>query len=81
MTAYPVGMYRFLTNLAAVLLIAIASAGIALLSINPLGRLGLFGTCFEGACGYVAVFAYWPLATMVLTVIGSLAWFVWRRRP
>lgn len=72
-------MLRFFLNLTAVLVIAAVSAGIAFLTMDPLASLGLFGTCFEGACGYVAVFAYWPIATIVLTVLGGIMWFRMRR--
>ena len=70
---------RIFTNIIAVLLILLASAGIAALVLDPLTRLGAFGSCFEGGCGYGAVFVGFPVITLLLTVIGCLVWFIWRR--
>jgi hypothetical protein len=41
---------------------------------------GWFGTCFEGSCGYAAVFVFLPAWTLGGTVLTLLAVWWWRRR-
>lgn len=71
---------RILANVIVFLLIMAVSAVIALLSLDPLSHMGVFGSCFEGGCGYAAVFVGFPLITLVLTAVGCVIWFVLRRR-
>lgn len=73
---------RILTNVVIFVLIMSVSAVIALLSLDPLTltHMGIFGSCFEGGCGYAAIFVGFPLITLVLTTAGCVIWFVLRRR-
>ncbi len=73
-------MKRVLTNTAAVVVIVAVSAFIALLSLDPLAHLSVFGSCFEGGCGYVAFFLGFPVITLVLSAAGCAIWFFWRSR-
>ncbi len=41
---------------------------------------GWFGSCFEGACGYVAVFLFLPLWAVGGTIVTLAGVWWWRRR-
>lgn len=71
---------RILANLAIFVLIVLISGGLALLSLNPLGNMGVFGSCFEGGCGYAAIFLGLPVITAGLTLVGCVIWFMLARR-
>ena len=42
---------------------------IVLIAVLPQIVPGIFGTCFEGSCGYMAVFVFTPITMLVLTPI------------
>lgn len=71
---------RVLGNVVVFVLIMAVSAGIALLLLDPLAHIGVFGSCFEGGCGYAAVFLGFPVMTLVLTGVGCAIWFALSRR-
>lgn len=67
----------------ALTLMALIASGIAA-SFIAIGMAdnGLLGSCFEGRCGYAAIYAAFPLTWIILfagSVIGYLAWS--RRNP
>lgn len=71
---------RVLIHILAICMIVVIAGGLAFLSLDPLGSRGVFGSCFEGACGYVAIFVGFPLIWFALTIVGIAAWIFWWRR-
>lgn len=71
---------HILANVLIFAVILVASAGIAFLTLDPLARLGVFGSCFEGGCGYAAIFLGLPIITLLLTVLACVIWVILRRR-
>lgn len=58
--------------------------GCAFLTYMPAFLLALYGDlveCYEMACGFLAIFLYWPIMTLILfvAVLAFLAWFRKRR--
>lgn len=66
--------------------ILIALAGIficcvlALLVATVLAETGMLGSCFEGSCGYAAMFLAFPLLWIGLTIAFFIVWWRWARR-
>ncbi len=66
--------------------ILIALAGILLSGVLAflmalfMGEIGMFGTCFEGSCGYVAMFLALPLLWIFFTIAFFIGWWRWARR-
>lgn len=57
-----------------------ASALLAIVSVSLLAEQGAFGSCFEGSCGYAALFVGFPLVWLGLAVTGIALWIRWWRR-
>ena len=74
------GALRILIHILAICIIVVIAGGLAFLSLDPLASRGVFGSCFEGACGYAAIFVGFPLIWLALTIIGIIAWVFWNRR-
>lgn len=70
-----------LLDICAIMVIIATSAAIAWVSLDSLSNLGVFGSCFEGGCGYEAIFVGFPLITGTLALCGMWLWFWWSRRP
>ena len=64
--------------LTALALVAWTAAGLPV--ADWLAARGAFGTCFEGACGYAAIFLFLPLWAVGGTAATVLAVWWWRRR-
>ena len=58
-----------------VLCMALVTA-IAIAATIPLFEPDFFGSCFEGSCGYMAMFVFAPIATLVLVPVW---WLILRR--
>lgn len=69
----------FLHTLVIAAIIA-ASTLLALVSVALLTEMGAFGSCFEGGCGYAALFLGFPLVWLALVVAGIAFWVRWWRR-
>lgn len=52
----------------------------ALFSAGGLADAGMLGSCFEGACGYVAAFVVFPLLWLALMVAFAIGWRIIVRR-
>jgi hypothetical protein len=64
----------------ALVLLALVISGIpALFTAGMLADSGYLGSCFEGACGYAAIFYAFPLFWIVLFIAIWAVWSVWRR--
>jgi hypothetical protein len=74
---------KWLLRSALILAALAASAVAAWLIAMLLGELGVYGDCFEGACGYAVVFVWFPLLWLGLSVlsVGSLCYRMFRRPP
>ncbi|MCX8997067.1 hypothetical protein NOF55_08095 [Rhizobiaceae bacterium BDR2-2] len=50
-----------------------ALSALFLALVIPLFAPGFFGSCFEGSCGYMALFVFTPVATLALTLVWWMA--------
>jgi hypothetical protein len=66
----------FLHTLVMAAILAV-SALLALVSVSLLAEQGAFGSCFEGSCGYAALFVGFPLVWLALAVAGIGLWVRW----
>lgn len=58
------------------ILLAVAGSGLlAFFLAAVLAGQGFLGTCFEGSCGYMALFFVFPLAWLVL--LGVALFWLW----
>lgn len=74
-------MRVFLAVLSGVLVIGVCGA-IAMFAAGLLAEFGYLGSCFEGGCGYAAVFFAFPLIWACLSVVGLiLLWRFFPKRP
>lgn len=67
---------RILIALAGILV----SCVLALLVATFMAETGLLGSCFEGSCGYAAVFLAFPLLWIGFTTAFFIGWWRWARR-
>ena len=73
-------MGRFLFHAAVTLAIVAVMFWPALGLAEWMARRGMFGSCFEGACGYGALFVGVPIAWAGFSALGIGVWIWWRRR-
>lgn len=72
---------RLLTNIV-LLLGGVAGTGLISFFVGrSLVQAATFGTCFDGGCGYGAVFLAFPLVWFVTFALYVMALLVWRKRP
>lgn len=60
--------------------IVVISAILALLCATLFAEIGAFGSCFEGGCGYAALYVGFPLGWGILMVLGITLWIRWWRK-
>lgn len=73
-------MKRIVLHILAIWSIGALLAWPAMLLAGLLSDLGWLGSCFEGGCGYLAVFFVFPAIWIVLTGVAAALWFRWWRR-
>lgn len=56
----------------AYVLTVLVLAPVALMLAGTLADLGWLGSCFEGGCGYAAVFYVFPLLWLILSIAAIL---------
>lgn len=59
------------------LLAAVVAGVVAIFLADELARAGMLGTCFEGACGYAAIYGAFPLLWLVLFLASIVGYFAW----
>ena len=70
-----------ITNIA-LLIGGVAGSGVVSFFLTTvMVETGVLGSCFEGGCGYAAVFLAFPLAWFILFALYVMALLIWRRRP
>lgn len=67
-------------RIAFLIAVGIASGIPALFIAGALSDHGLIGTCFEGACGYAAIFYAFPFIWLIIYVALLMVWTKWRDR-
>lgn len=60
---------KWLGRICALIVAVIAAAGGSYLITAYMGTLNMMGSCFEGACGYVALYFWFPLWWGILTLV------------
>ncbi|MGH6761332.1 MAG: hypothetical protein ACRECW_07035 [Phyllobacterium sp.] len=67
--------------LALILIAGLALTGcIAVALATLLAELGFLGSCFEGGCGYAALFVAFPLLWIILFASFVACFAIWRRK-
>ncbi|NWJ26278.1 hypothetical protein [Rhizobium sp. RM] len=72
---------RLITNIVLFVLGIVGSGTLAFLLSSALAANGLLGSCFEGSCGYAALFMVAPLAWFVMFALYVMALLIWRKKP
>ena len=54
------------------ILAILAMAPVALFTAGYMSDSGMLGSCFEGACGYTAMFLAFPVLWVVMSIIAVL---------
>lgn len=73
-------MTRFLLHAAVTLGILAVMIWPSVWLADMMARRGVFGSCFEGACGYGALFVGFPIAWAGFSAFGIGVWIWWWRR-
>lgn len=76
-----IGVMRLLINILLFIVGAVGSGIFASLISAALADSGLLGSCFEGNCGYAALFMVLPVTWFVLFALYVMALLIWRRKP
>ncbi len=72
---------RLFTNIV-LLLAGVAGTGfVSFFVARTVVQTATFGTCFDGGCGYAAVFLAFPLVWFVTFALYVMALLIWRKRP
>lgn len=70
-----------ITNIA-LLIAGVAGSGVVSFFLTAvMVETGTLGSCFDGGCGYAAVFLAFPVAWFFLFALYVMALLIWRRRP
>ena len=72
---------RLFTNIV-LLLSGVAGTGfVSFFVARTVVQTATFGTCFDGGCGYAAIFLAFPLVWFVTFALYVMALLIWRKRP
>lgn len=72
---------RLIANILLLVLGIVGSGTLAFLASSALAENGFLGSCFEGGCGYAAVFMVLPLTWFVMFALYVMALLIWRKKP
>ncbi len=71
---------RFIKIIVMLVGTVVVSGALALLLASGMASAGMLGTCFEGACGYAALFLAFPLLWLALLAAAAIGYGLHRRR-
>lgn len=72
---------RLFTNIVLLLAGVVGTGFVSFFVARSVVQTATFGTCFDGGCGYAAVFLAFPLVWFVAFAFYVMALLIWRKRP
>lgn len=71
---------KVIKGIGLLLLAAVVAAVVSIFLAEEMARAGMLGTCFEGACGYAALYGAFPMLWLGLFIASIVGYVAWARR-